>query len=278
MVTVRNVSKAYGPHTVIDDVSVDIPRGRVTSIIGPNGAGKSTLLGMLSRLIPADRGEILLEGTPITRFRSEEFARRLALLKQANHINLRLTVRDLVSFGRFPHSQGRLTATDRAHVHQALCYMSLEDIADKHLDELSGGQKQRAFFAMVLAQDTDYILLDEPLNNLDMRHSVQIMQTLRAMVTELDKTVIIVLHDINFASVYSDYIVALKDGRVARAGPTHEIIDEGVLRGIYDMDIEIQPVNGNRICVYFAAPGLCPAAERLAATRERSAASGTLRT
>ena len=136
-------------------------------------------------------------------------------------------------------------------IDQALEYMNLGDMQDKFLDELSGGQKQRAFIAMVIAQDTDYVLLDEPLNNLDMKHSVQIMKILRKLVDELGKTVVIVLHDINFASVYSDRIVALKDGKLVKNGPTHEIINSEALREIYDMDIPIQEQNGCRICVYF---------------------------
>lgn len=129
--------------------------------------------------------------------------------------------------------------------------MNLEDMQHNYLDELSGGQRQRAFIAMVIAQDTDYILLDEPLNNLDMKHSVQIMKILRKLVDELGKTVVIVLHDINFASVYSDRIVALKNGRVVKDGPTNDIINSDALKEIYDMDIPVQEQNGCRICVYF---------------------------
>lgn len=134
---------------------------------------------------------------------------------------------------------------------EAIQYMNLEDIQHNYLDELSGGQRQRAFIAMVIAQDTEYILLDEPLNNLDMKHSVQIMKILRKLVDELGKTVVIVLHDINFASVYSDNIVALKDGRVVKNGSTNDIINSDALKEIYDMDIPVQEQDGCRICVYF---------------------------
>ena len=154
------------------------------------------------------------------------FAKRVAILKQANHLNVRLTVRELVSFGRYPYSKGRLNEEDDKFVDQALEYMNLTDMQDKFLDELSGGQKQRAFISMVIAQDTEYILLDEPLNNLDMKHSVQIMKILRKLVDELGKTVVIVLHDINFASVYSDRIVALKDGRLVKDGPTMRLLTQ----------------------------------------------------
>ncbi len=152
---------------------------------------------------------------------------------------------------RFPYSKGRLNDIDQKKIDEAIDYMVLRDIEDQYLDELSGGQRQRAFIAMVIAQDTDYILLDEPLNNLDMKHSVQIMKILRRLVDDLGKTVVIVLHDINFASVYSDRIVALKNGRVVKDGPTHEIIQSESLKEIYDMDIPIQQLNNCRICVYF---------------------------
>ena len=166
-------------------------------------------------------------------------------------MNVRLTIRELVSFGRYPHSRGRLNEEDIRIMDQAMDYMDLMDMQDSYLDELSGGQRQRAFIAMVIAQDTDYILLDEPLNNLDMKHSVQIMKILRRLVDDLGKTVIIVLHDINFASVYSDRIVALKDGRVVKDGPTDDIINSDSLKEIYDMDIPIKQLSNCRICVYF---------------------------
>jgi len=168
-------------------------------------------------------------------------------------MNVRLTIRELVSFGRFPHSRGRLNAEDVRIIDQAMEYMELMDMQDDYLEELSGGQRQRAFIAMVIAQDTDYILLDEPLNNLDMKHSVQIMKILRRLVDELGKTVVIVLHDINFASVYSDRIVALKNGRVVKDGPTNDIINSDSLKEIYDMDIPIKQLSNCRICVYFNA-------------------------
>ncbi len=171
---------------------------------------------MVSRLLDADTGEVFLDQTDVKKMKSDEFAKRVAILKQTNHLNIRLTVRELVSFGRYPYSKGRLNAEDEKIVDRALEYMNLTDMQDKFLDELSGGQKQRAFISMVIAQDTEYILLDEPLNNLDMKHSVQIMKILRKLVDELGKTVVIVLHDINFASVYSDRIVALKDGRLSK--------------------------------------------------------------
>ncbi|MEV2683434.1 ABC transporter ATP-binding protein [Paenibacillus larvae] len=251
MVEVRNVSKQYGNKKVVDQISLEVPKGKITSFIGPNGAGKSTLLSMISRLINKDSGEILIAGKEISEWKSNELAKTMSILKQSNHINIRLTVRELVSFGRFPYSQGNLTGEDENYVDEAIRYMELEEFQNRYLDQLSGGQSQRAFIAMVIAQNTEYIFLDEPLNNLDMKHSVQIMKVLRRLVDELGKTVIIVIHDINFASCYSDYIVALKDGRVIKEGPTTEIMDPRTLKEIYEMDIRIEEIEGKQIGIYF---------------------------
>lgn len=252
MIKVQALSKLYGKKAVVDHVTVDIQPRKITSFIGPNGAGKSTLLSMVSRLLDADSGEVLMDHSDVKKMKSDEFAKRVSILKQSNFMNVRLTIRELVSFGRFPYSKGRLTEEDEQIVSQSLEYLHLTDLQDCFLDELSGGQRQCAFIAMVIAQDTDYILLDEPLNNLDMKHSVQIMKILRRLVNELGKTVVIVLHDINFASVYSDWIVAMKDGRVVKDGPTEEIIQTVALKEIYDMDIPIQEIGNRRICVYFS--------------------------
>ncbi|MCP1187103.1 ABC transporter ATP-binding protein [Paenibacillus sp. 1781tsa1] len=252
MVEVRNVTKQYGGVRVVDDVSLNIAKGKITSFIGPNGAGKSTLLSMITRLISKDTGQVLIEGREIGDWKNKDLSRKISVLKQSNHINIRLTVEDLVAFGRFPYSQGRLTPEDQQWIQEAIDYMELAPFRKKYLDELSGGQRQRAYIAMVIAQNTEYILLDEPLNNLDMKHSVQIMKVLRRMVDELGKTIVIVIHDINFASCYSDYIVALKDGRVVKEGKTEDIIDTGVLQSVYDMHIPVQWIDGRKICVYFA--------------------------
>ena len=251
MIEVKNISKKYGSKAVVNDVSFQIKRGKITSFIGPNGAGKSTVLGMMSRLLKRDSGEVFIDGKELSQWKTNELAKVLAILKQSNHLSVRLTIRDLVAFGRFPHSQGNLTEVDQAKIDEALHYMQLEDIQDKFLEELSGGQRQRAFIGMVLAQDTDYILLDEPLNNLDMKHSVQIMKMLRRITDELGKTVIIVIHDINFASCYSDEIIALQNGEISVCGTVDEIMQASTLSELYDMDFEVQEINDTKICVYY---------------------------
>ncbi|MFD1169449.1 iron ABC transporter ATP-binding protein [Oceanobacillus caeni] len=251
MVDLKNVFKAYNNKPVIEDVSLTIEKGTITSFIGPNGAGKSTLISMISRLIAKDNGDITIDGKDIFQAKNNDLAKKISILKQTNSVNLKLTVRELVSFGRFPYSQGKLTKEDWGKVDEAIEYMELQDMQDKFLEELSGGQRQRAHIAMVIAQDTEYILLDEPLNNLDMRASTQIMKTLRKLVDEMNKTILIVIHDINFASCYSDNIVALKDGKVMKQGRACDVIDKCVLRDLYDMDIDIKEIDNRRICVYF---------------------------
>lgn len=251
MIEVKNISKKYGSKAVVNNVSFQIKRGKITSFIGPNGAGKSTVLGIMSRLLKKDSGEVFIDGKEISKWDTKELSKVMGILKQSNHLNVRLTIRDLVAFGRFPHSQGNLTAEDQVKIDEALAYMQLEDIQHKFLDELSGGQRQRAFIGMVLAQDTDYIFLDEPLNNLDMKHSVQIMKMLRRITDELGKTVVIVIHDINFASCYSDEIIALQDGEIAVTGTVDEIMQASILSKLYDMDFNVQEINDKKICVYY---------------------------
>lgn len=251
MISIKNVSKQYGEKTVLADASITLPQGQIVAFIGGNGAGKSTLLSIISRLIARSGGEVLIDDTELQDWKSNALARKVSVLNQQNHINLRLTVRELVSFGRYPYSQDRLTEEDKAHIDGAIRYLGIQDLSDRYLDELSGGQRQLAYIAMVIAQDTDYILLDEPLNNLDMNRSVQIMKILRRLVSELGKTVLIVIHDINFVSCYADYVVALKDGRIIEHGPNRDIIRPEVLRRIYDMDIQVSEMGGDNICVYY---------------------------
>jgi iron complex transport system ATP-binding protein len=251
LIEISKVSKAYGDAIVVRNVSLQLPRRGVTSIIGPNGAGKSTLLSMISRLLPMTAGTVTVDGLDVTQTPSDILAKRLSILRQDNRVSSRLTVRDLVEFGRYPYSKGRLTTQDRAHAARAIGYLDLEPLADRFLDELSGGQRQRAYVAMVLCQDTDYVLFDEPLNNLDMKHAVGMMKLLRRAADDLGKTIVLVLHDINFASCYSDYLVAMRDGAVVHHGTPAEIMTGPVIRAVYDMDVEIQDVRGHRISNYY---------------------------
>lgn len=251
MITIENITKRFGTKTVVEDATFTIPKGKLTSFIGPNGAGKSTVLSMISRLAKTDGGVVTLEGTAIGQFASDDLAKRLSILKQSNHLGLRVTVRELVGFGRFPYSKGRLTALDERKVNRAIAYVGLEDMQDKQINALSGGQKQRAFIAMVIAQDTDYILLDEPLNNLDMRHAVQVMKLLRKLVDEEQKTIVVVLHDLNFASVYSDQMVAMKEGQIVATGPTDQLMEQSLLENLYEMELTLEQMDQHKICLYY---------------------------
>jgi iron complex transport system ATP-binding protein len=257
MITLSHVSKAYGQKAVLTDVSVQFPRGRITSLIGPNGAGKSTLLMLIARLQQASAGELCLDGQAIGQLPVRDYAKRVATLRQTPDFNLRLTVDELVAFGRFPYSQGALTADDRRIIDEAIAFLSLEALRGQYVDELSGGQRQMAFLAMTIAQQTPYLLLDEPLNNLDMKHAVLIMRALRRLCDEQGRTVILVVHDINFAANYSDHIVAMKRGTVRFSGPVAEVIDEARLRELFDLDFEILPAGRGFVCNYFN-PSLSP--------------------
>ena len=251
MIDIRNVTKAYGETVVVDDVSLSLPAGGLTAIVGPNGAGKSTLLSMVARLTAMNAGSVRIDGLDISSTPGDVLAKKLAILRQDNHVTPRLTVEELVSFGRYPHSKGRLTIEDKAKVDAAIGYVEMETLRARFLDELSGGQRQRAFVAMVLAQDPDCLLLDEPLNNLDMNHARAMMQLLRRAADDLAKTVVLVIHDINFAACYADRIVAMREGRIVFNGTPDDIMRPDVLRSVYDMDIAIHEMNGVKLGMYY---------------------------
>lgn len=251
MLEASHITKTYGKKRVLSDVSVKIEPRRFVSIIGPNGAGKSTLFSVISGLGAYEGGEVSFDGMKIEDYDRRLLAQKLSFLRQSNHLSIRLTVRELVAFGRYPYSQGRLKAEDNRIIDEAIAYLHLEELQHKFINELSGGERQRAFIAMTIAQDTAYILLDEPLNNLDMKHSVQIMKTLRHMVDEMGKTVLVVIHDINFASYYSDEIVAMKKGAVIVHDTVENVINSKTLHNIYGMEIRVKEEAGKRLCDYF---------------------------
>jgi iron complex transport system ATP-binding protein len=251
VIALENVTKRYGRQTVVDNVSLRFGGEGVTALIGPNGAGKSTLFGLVGRLIKPDAGRVTVGGLDVTTTPSSRLATKLAVLRQDNHVAARLTVQDLVEFGRFPHSRGRLTVRDREHIDRAISYLDLDAYRPRFLDELSGGQRQRAFVAMVLAQDTEYVLLDEPLNNLDLRHMTEIMRLVRRMADELGKRVVIVLHDINFAATWSDRIVAMRDGVVVADAPAREVMRPDVLAAVYDTPVDVREIDGKPVALYY---------------------------
>ncbi|QIM17281.1 ATP-binding cassette domain-containing protein [Leucobacter insecticola] len=248
---VVGVDKRYGGRLVLGPVDLSIARGGVTALIGPNGAGKSTLLTIIGRLLDADSGRITVGGFDVRATKSQQLAKVVSILKQENHFTARLTVRQLVTFGRFPHSAGRVTEADRRAIHAAIAFLDLAGLEDRFIDELSGGQRQRAFVAMVLAQDTDFVLLDEPLTGLDMRHAVGMMGQVRAAADALGKTIILVVHDVNFAAAYADRIVALADGKVVASGTPEEIITAEVLERVFETPVEVIQHGGHPVAVYY---------------------------
>lgn len=250
MITLKNVLKDYGEGTRIGPVDVTIPEGGITALIGPNGAGKSTLLTMIGRLLKIDEGVIEVAGHNVATTASKEMARILSILRQENHFVTRLTVRQLVGFGRFPYSGGRLTEEDEEIISKYIDFLKLTDLEHRYLDQLSGGQRQRAYVAMVLSQETDYVLLDEPLNNLDIAHSVDMMRFLKEAAIELNRTIIVVLHDINFAARYADYVCAMKNGQVVAFGTPEEVITEESLTPIFDTPIEVIEGPHGRLACY----------------------------
>ena len=248
---IQELTKTYDGKTVVDSVSLEIPKGKVLSLIGPNGAGKSTVMGMISRLIARDEGMVDFHGKDIGKWKSRELSKKLAILTQSNQIQMKLTVQELVAFGRFPYSGNRIRKEDQEIIDQAIAYMELEEMRDRFIDELSGGQRQRAMIAMVIAQDTDYVLLDEPTNNLDIYHAANMMKIVRRLCDELGKTVVLVLHEINYAAFYSDYICAFVDGRIAKFGTVEEVMTKENLSEIYQVDFEIQMVKGRPLAIYY---------------------------
>ncbi|WNS41348.1 ATP-binding cassette domain-containing protein [Paenibacillus sp. MMS20-IR301] len=239
MIQIDHVKKSYAAEVAIGPLNIVIPKAGLTSLIGPNGAGKSTTLLMIGRLLDMDEGRIRVAGLDVSTSKSGDLAKILTLLRQENHFVTRLTVRQLAGFGRFPYSKGRLTGEDEEIISKYIDFLDLTALENRYLDELSGGQRQRAYVAMVLCQETEYVLLDEPLNNLDVARSVQMMEHLRYAANEFGRTIVTVLHDINFAAKYSDRICAMKHGQIAAFGTVQEVMDPGVLTDIFETKIEI---------------------------------------
>jgi iron complex transport system ATP-binding protein len=250
MIEIRDVRHRIGRVPILNGVTAEIPPGGVTALIGPNGAGKSTLLALMARFLPLQSGRIAYDGLDVRRTPSRELARKLAVLRQETVFGTRLTVRDLVGFGRYPHCGGRPGPEDHAAVAAALSEFELAPLADRFLDELSGGQRQRALVAMAFAQATDYLLLDEPLNNLDMSFARALMRRLRALADEHGRTIVVVLHEINYAAAWADRILALKDGALVAAGAPDEILRTDVLRAVFGMEIEVARVRGRLVALH----------------------------
>ncbi|HHV09908.1 MAG TPA: ATP-binding cassette domain-containing protein [Clostridiales bacterium] len=250
MIKILNARKMYTDEVKIGPLNIQIPKAGLTSLIGPNGAGKSTALLMIGRLLNMDEGQIKVANMDVSESKSEDLAKILTILRQENHFVTRLTVRQLAGFGRFPYSKGRLTKGDEMIISKYIDFLDLTALENRYLDELSGGQRQRAYVAMVLCQETEYVLLDEPLNNLDVARSVQMMKHLRHAADEFGRTILTVMHDINFAAKYSDRICAMKDGRIAAFGTVEEIMDAKLLTDIFETKIDIMDGPHGPIAIY----------------------------
>ena len=250
MIELVGVTKSYGDQLCLGPLTLKVPSEKFSAILGPNGAGKSTLLLMMGRLLESDQGQVILDGRSIDSLSKNDLARQVSILRQENHLTVRVTVKQLVSFGRFPYTRGRINQEDDRIIQRYLNFLDLEDLSQRYLDQLSGGQRQKAYVAMVLAQETPYILLDEPLNNLDMAASIQMMHYLNQIVTELGRTVVAVLHDVNLASRYCDWLFTLKQGQLIQEGSPYQVVTSANLEEIYGTQIEIIQGDRGPVAIY----------------------------
>lgn len=252
-VRVDQVSAGYGSDLVLDGIDLDLPAGKVTAIVGPNGCGKSTLLKTIARVLAPQHGAVLLDGEPVHSQLSKQVARRLGLLPQSNVVPEQLTVRALVERGRYPHrgAFSRWTGADREAVEEALAVTGMDEMSGRLVDELSGGQRQRAWIAMVLAQQTPVLLLDEPTTYLDLAHRLEVLRLLRRLNAERGVTVAMVLHDLDEACRYADHIVALHEGSVVAHGAPTEIVTPELIQQVFGVHCTIlpDPISGTPLVV-----------------------------
>ncbi len=249
----QSLSFAYGSHVVLRGLDCELAEGRITAIVGANASGKSTLLRAMARLIEPQSGAVLLDGTPIGRLPTREVARRVGFLPQAPIAPEGLTVGDLVARGRYPHQRlGRpQSAHDRERIEWALSATDTTALRDRPLDQLSGGQRQRVWIAMVLAQDTGVLLLDEPTTYLDLAHQLEVLDLLAELNERDGRTIALVLHDLNQACRSAHVLVAMRDGVVYAAGPPAEIVDATLVADVLNLRAEVieDPVSGAPLCI-----------------------------
>ncbi|MBY5033960.1 ABC transporter ATP-binding protein [Streptococcus gallolyticus] len=249
------IQVAYEEKIIIDELSVQIPQGKMTTIIGANGCGKSTLLKALTRILPLKQGSIYLDGQVIASLPTKQIAKKLALLPQVLEVTEGITVYELVSYGRFPHQSGlgRLTASDKEKINWALEVTQTSSYADMMVDSLSGGQRQRVWIAMALAQDTDTIFLDEPTTYLDLNHQLEILELLQELNQKRDKTIVMVLHDLNLSARFSNHLIAMKQGKICHQGSPQTIMTKEILREVFQIDAEIiQSPSGSPVLLNYS--------------------------
>ena len=235
----ENLRLGYGNNIIIDKLNLDILQGKITSIIGANGCGKSTVLRGLARFLLPKSGQILLNGSNISAAKDVE--RILAMLPQAPVSPNGLTVYELVSMGRYPYRKfwGGLNSADKKIISESLEMVEASDLQNRLVNSLSGGQRQRVWIAMTLTQETEYLLLDEPTTYLDWLHQIEVHQLLHKLNRNYNKTIIMVLHDLNMASAYSDHLIGMKDGKILAQGEPTEIMTDEILKAIFGFDSKI---------------------------------------
>ena len=257
-VDASSVTVGYGQRTIIRDLSATFPAGKITTIVGPNGCGKSTLLRAMSGLLNLDTGTVSVHGQNISDLQRKDVARILGMLPQSPVAPEGLLVSDLVARGRHPHQAWfrQWSSTDEDAVFEALKQTGSADLASRTLDELSGGQRQRVWISMVLAQNTDILFLDEPTTYLDLATSVDILELVDSLRQELGRTVVMVLHDLNLAVRYSDYLVIMKEGQVIASGAPAEIITAELLQDAFDLRARVieDPETGDPLIVPLRKP------------------------
>ncbi|MGL4522723.1 MAG: ABC transporter ATP-binding protein [Bacilli bacterium] len=241
MISSEKLSISYNKNPIIENLSLSIEMGKITTIIGPNGCGKSTLLKTLARLLQPNAGEVLLDHLNITSMKSKEVARKIAILSQFREQTEGVTVQELVSYGRFPYQKTfqRLNDKDKAAISWAIRATQLEGMENQLLQQLSGGQLQRAWIALALAQETPIIFLDEPTTYLDIPHQLEILYLLRKLNVEKQKTIVMVLHDINLAARFSDQIIAMKKGEIISKGTVTHVLTKKTLADVFSVSAEI---------------------------------------
>lgn len=250
-----DLSIGYSDRLIVKDLSIHIPDKKITTIIGPNGCGKSTLLKAITRIISSQSGSVILDGENIVKENTKLLAKKIAILPQTPESATGLTVGELVSYGRFPYQKGfgRLTKKDYEVIDWALEVTGTQDFKYRSVDSLSGGQRQRVWIAMALAQETEIIFLDEPTTYLDMAHQLEVLELLQKLNLEQDRTIVMVLHDLNQAARFADYIIALKDGQIMKAGSVEEVITHSVLKKVFHIDAEIgrDPRTNKPMCITY---------------------------
>lgn len=251
----EDLNIAYEDHLIVKNLSVHIPDKKITTIIGPNGCGKSTLLKAITRIISNHTGSVLLDGKNILKENTKILAKKMAILPQSPESVSGLTVGELVSYGRFPYQKGfgRLTKKDYEIIDWSLEVTGTSDFKYRPVDSLSGGQRQRVWIAMALAQETEIIFLDEPTTYLDMAHQLEVLELLQKLNVEQERTIIMVLHDLNQAARFADYIIALKDGEIVKADTCEQVINHQVLKEVFQIDAEIgrDPRTNKPMCLTY---------------------------